>query len=128
MSVRRNTNNRRYLVRQCGVCGKRFSTTADTPWLRQVKRDGQQLSTYYCSEQCYKDSYVHIGWYDGLSAQRKKEREANRDRTEENRRYYAKHRDAERERSKQAYYAMSQADRDSLNEYRRKVRAVGGIA
>lgn len=40
MSVRRQTANRLTLFRTCGTCGKQIVTTADTPWVRQVERDG----------------------------------------------------------------------------------------
>ena len=41
MSVRRQTANRLTLFRTCGTCGKQIVTTADTPWVRQVERDGK---------------------------------------------------------------------------------------
>lgn len=55
MSVRRQTANRLTLFRTCGTCGKQIVTTADTPWVRQVERDGKrQATTYFCSEGCFK--------------------------------------------------------------------------
>jgi len=42
MSVRRQTANRLTLFRTCGTCGKQIVTTADTPWVRQVERDGKR--------------------------------------------------------------------------------------
>lgn len=42
MSVRRQTANRLTLFRTCGTCGKQIVTTADTPWVRQVERDGRR--------------------------------------------------------------------------------------
>lgn len=66
MSVRRQTANRLTLFRTCGTCGKQIVTTADTPWVRQVERDGKrQATTYFCSEGCFAASYKHIGWFDG---------------------------------------------------------------
>ena len=63
MSVRRQTANRLTLFRTCGTCGKQIVTTADTPWVRQVERDGKrQATTYFCSEGCFAASYKHIGW------------------------------------------------------------------
>ena len=66
MSVRRQTANRLTLFRTCGTCGKQIVTTADTPWVRQVERDGKrQATTYFCSEGCFAASYKHGGWCDG---------------------------------------------------------------
>ena len=92
MSVRRNTANRLTLFRICGTCGRSIVTTADTPWVRQVERDGKkQATTYFCSERCFAASYKHIGWYDGKAQERRRAREAARDNRERNRRYYAQH-------------------------------------
>jgi hypothetical protein len=33
------------LIRTCGTCGKTFSTTAESPWIRQVPRDEKPLIT-----------------------------------------------------------------------------------
>lgn len=61
MSVRRDTTNRLTLCRTCGTCGRSIVTTADTPWVRQVERDGKkQATTYFCSERCFAASYKHI--------------------------------------------------------------------
>lgn len=49
MSVRRQTANRLTLFRTCGTCGKQIVTTADTPWVRQVERDGKRQATTYFS-------------------------------------------------------------------------------
>ena len=58
MSVRRQTANRLTLFRTCGTCGKQIVTTADTPWVRQVERDGKrQATTYFCSEGCFAAEY-----------------------------------------------------------------------
>ena len=63
MSVRRNTTNRLTLFRTCGTCGRSIVTTADTPWVRQVERDGKkQATTYFCCEGCFAASYKHIGF------------------------------------------------------------------
>ena len=79
MSVRRNTTNRLTLYRTCGTCGRQIVTTADTPWVRQVERDGKkQATTYFCSEKCFAASYKHIGWYDGKAEERRKLKEARR--------------------------------------------------
>lgn len=73
MSVRRQTANRLTLFRTCGTCGKQIVTTADTPWVRQVERDGKrQATTYFCSEGCFAASYKHVGWFDGKAEERRK--------------------------------------------------------
>ena len=92
MSVRRDATNRLTLFRTCGTCGRSIVTTADTPWVRQVERDGKkQATTYFCSERCFAASYKRIGWYDGKAQERRRAREAARDNRERNRRYYAQH-------------------------------------
>lgn len=98
MSVRKQTTNRLLLHRTCGTCGKQIVTTADTPWVRQVPRDGKaQATTYFCSEKCFAASYKHIGWYDGKADERRREREARRDNKERNRRYNEAHREERKE-------------------------------
>ena len=80
MSVRRQTANRLTLFRTCGTCGKQIVTTADTPWVRQVERDGKrQATTYFCSEGCFAASYKHVGWFDGKAEERRKLKDRNRD-------------------------------------------------
>lgn len=79
MSVRRQTANRLTLFRTCGTCGKQIVTTVDTPWVRQVERDGKrQATTYFCSEGCFAASYKHIGWFDGKAEERRKLKDRNR--------------------------------------------------
>lgn len=79
MSVRRQTANRLTLFRTCGTCGKQIVTTADTPWVRQVERDGKrQATTYFCSEGCFAASYKHVGWFDGKAEERRKLKDRNR--------------------------------------------------
>ena len=75
MSVKRKVVDKRLtLFRTCGICGKSFVTTADTPWVRQVPRDGKrQATTYYCSTTCYQASYKYKGWYDGKTEERRRE-------------------------------------------------------
>lgn len=98
MSVRKQTTNRLTLHRVCGTCGKNIVTTADTPWVRQVPRDGKaQATTYYCSEKCFAASYKHIGWYDGKADERRREKDARRDNKERNRKYNEAHREERRE-------------------------------
>ena len=98
MSVRKKTANRLTLYRTCGTCGKQIVTTADTPWVRQIPRDGKaQATTYFCSQTCFAASYKHIGYFDGKAEERRKAREAARDNRERNRRYYAAHAEERRE-------------------------------
>lgn len=96
MSVRRQTANRLTLFRTCGTCGKQIVTTADTPWVRQVERDGKrQATTYFCSEGCFAASYKHVGWFDGKAEERRKLKDRNRDPEKErarNRAYQQAHR------------------------------------
>lgn len=122
MSVRRKTTNRRTLFRICGTCGKSIVTTADTPWVRQVARDGKrQATTYYCSGKCFAASYKHIGWYDGKAEERRRAKEAARDIREKNRRYYAAHAEKERERARRRYWSNPERAR-SDNAYQKKKR------
>lgn len=101
MSVRRNTTNRRSLQCSCGTCGRQFSTTADTPWVRQVERDGKkQATTYFCCEKCFAASYKRIGWYDGKAEERRREYQAGRDWREKNRKYREAHAEEIREKAR----------------------------
>lgn len=121
MSVRRDTTNRLTLFRACGTCGKQIVTTAATPWVRQVPRDGKaQATTYFCSEKCFAASYKHIGWFDGKAEERRKEREAKRDIHEKNRRYYAAHAEELRERRRAQYHANIEEGRANNAYYRHK--------
>ena len=100
MSTKRKVVDKRLtLFRTCGVCGKSFVTTADTPWVRQVPRDGKrQATTYYCSTTCYQASYKYKGWYDGKTEERRREREKKRpDRSAYMAKWRAEHRDHIRE-------------------------------
>lgn len=123
MSVKRNVVDKRLtLFRTCGICGKSFTTTADTPWIRQVPRDGKrQATTYYCSTTCYQASYKYKGWYDGKTEERRREKDRNRDNRERCRRYNAAHREA------RAAYAKERRRRNpglcaADNAYARKKR------
>lgn len=112
MSVRRDTKNRRTLYRTCGGCGRDFMTTADTPWVRQLPKDGKkQATTYFCSQSCYEASYKHTGWYDGKTQQRRAEREAKRDIQAKNKLYYQRHQEQLRERARARYWADPEAAR-----------------
>ena len=120
MSVRRKTDFRLTLMRSCGTCGKSFVTSAGSPWIRQVKRDGKkQATTYYCSESCYAASYKHIGFFDGKATERRRERERNRDVREKNRQYYLAHAE-EIKAKKRAYYASNPGLSAANSRYNRK--------
>lgn len=110
---------RRMLFRECGTCGREFATTADTPWVRQVPRDGKrQATTYYCSQTCHKASYKHN--FDGKAWERRKQREATRDIPEKNRRYYQVHAEQKRERARRRYWADPEAARANVVYQRQK--------
>lgn len=121
MTIRRQTTNRLTLYRTCGTCGKSIVTTADTPWSRQIERDGKkQAITYFCSEKCFAASYKHIGWYDGKAEERRKLKEARRDTREKNRRYYAAHREEMRLRRIASYWKNPEESRMESKFYRKK--------
>lgn len=126
MSVRRNTTNRITLYRTCGTCGRQIVTTADTPWVRQVERDGKkQATTYFCSEKCFAASYKHIGWYDGKAEERRKLKEARRDWKTKNRKYREAHAEELREKARLRRLAnpgMAAAD-SAYNRKKRKLLA-----
>ena len=114
MSVRRDTANRLTLYRTCGTCGRSIVTTADTPWVRQVDRDGKkQATTYFCCESCFAASYKHIGWFDGKAEERRRAREAARDNRARNRAYNAAHAEERREKARryrQEHHGLAAAD------------------
>lgn len=126
MSVRRNTTNRLTLYRTCGTCGRQIVTTADTPWVRQVERDGKkQATTYFCSEKCFAASYKHIGWYDGKAEERRKLKEARRDWKTKNRKYREANAEEMREKARLRRLAnpgMAAAD-SAYNRKKRKLLA-----
>ena len=121
MSIRRQTDTRLFLIRTCHTCGKIFSTTAASPFMRQIKNvDGKKQKTcYFCSQTCKMANYKHL--FDGKAAERKAEYDRNRDRRESTRRYYAAHAERERERAKARYWADPDAAR-AANAYQRKKR------
>ena len=119
MSLRRDTTNRLTLYRSCGTCGHTFTTTADTPFIRQVPRDGKrQATTYYCCESCYRASYKR----DPYRKRQKIDRRTPEQIAEKNRRYYAAN--AERERQRVAEYRAANYEQclDAVRLYKRKVR------
>lgn len=99
-------------------------TTADTPFMRQLPNmDGKKQKTcYFCSESCKRESYIHN--FDGYAWKRRQEREAARDITAKNKRYYEAHADVLRERRKQQYHSMSDEERARENAYRRLKHAL----
>lgn len=121
MSIRRATDNRLHLIRACQTCGKVFSTTASSPFMRQMPNvDGKKQKTcYFCSQTCKQASYKHL--FDGKAAERKAEYDRNRDRRESARRYYAAHAERERERAKVRYWEDPEAARAD-NAYQRQKR------
>lgn len=104
MGVRKKTENRLNLYRQCWICGKWFQTTADTPWVRQLYNVGgkKQKTCYFCSSACKEASYKmpHHGKGKINSEERSRKR---RHTPEENRAYYAAHAEQERARTRVRY-------------------------
>lgn len=127
MSARRETPNRMTLFRECAVCGRSIVTTADTPWMRLVttQEDGKrrQKVKYYCSGKCKAESYIHR--FDGKAEQRRAQREQARDISTKNRRYYAAHREQEKARQKERYWANLEASRLAVQFNHQKRRALG---
>ena len=121
MSVRRKTLNRRILIRTCYVCGRTFSTTADTPFVRQLQNvEGKKQKTcYFCSEKCKQSTYKHL--FDNAAWKRKKERDAKRDVKEKNRKYYEAHRE-EICRKRREYYKANVGLAASNSKYQREKR------
>lgn len=105
MSVRRpDAMSRKTLFRDCFICGRHFSTTVETPFVRQIAnvKGKKQATVYFCSEVCKRKSYKHI--FDGKADERRKERETNRDKKEKNRNYYLKNADKIKENRMKYYY------------------------
>ena len=126
MSVRRDTYNRLSLIRTCHTCGRTFPTTAASPFMRQITNvDGKKQKTcYFCSESCKNASYKHL--FDGKAEIRKAEREAKRDTSEKNRRYYLAHIEQERQRARERYWADPEAAREN-NRYQRQKRRLCAV-
>lgn len=121
MSIRRDTTNRLSLIRVCHTCERSFTTTAATPFMWQITGVGgkRQKTCYFCSEACKLASYKHL--FDGKAAERRKAREAARDISEKNRRYYAAHAEQEHRRAKERYWADPEGSRAAV-AYQRKKR------
>lgn len=120
MSIRRSTPNRLTIFRVCHTCGRGIVTTAATPFMRQLTNvDGKKQKTcYFCSEACKAASYKHR--FDGKAEERRKAREAARDVSEKNRRYYAAHAEQERRRAREQYWANREESLAALAYQRRK--------
>lgn len=122
MSVRRKTDNRKNLYRQCWICGKWFWTTADTPWVRMLYNVGgkKQKICYFCSSACKEASYKmpHHGKGKINSEERSR---ANRHTPEENRAYYVANAERIKERKRAKYLVDAEAAREA-NRYNRKKR------
>lgn len=129
MSVRRKTNNRLNLYRQCHTCGEWIWTTADTPWVRQLYNVGgkKQKTCYFCSSACKEASYKmpHHGKGKINSEERARKR---RNTPEENRRYYIAHAEQERARARARYWANPEAARAANRYSREKRKLLEGIA
>lgn len=123
MSVRKKTDNRLNLYRQCWICGKWFWTTADTPWVRQLYNVGgkKQKTCYFCSSACKEASYKMP--HHGKGKINSEERSRTRRHTpEENRRYYAAHAEQIRVRKRERYWADPEAARETNRYYKAKRR------
>lgn len=124
MSARRkDTKSRLTLFRDCAVCGKSIVTTADTPWLRNVRGK----NCYYCSHKCFYASYIHKGFVDGLTAERKKITEANRDISAKNRKYYWSHREQMIERARKYRAEHPEVVKADNEYYKRRRKMLDGI-
>ncbi len=122
MAVRKKTNNRFTLIRTCQTCGRVFTTTAASPWMRQMAVDGKKQKTcYFCSESCKNDSYKHH--FDGKADERRKARESARDNTERNRLYYTAHAGEIKQVKREAYWNDPEEyrERNRYNRWKRRI-------
>lgn len=106
MSVRRTTENRLTLYRQCWICGKWFWTTAASPWMRQIQNVGgkKQKTCYFCSSACKEESYKMPHHGKGRLNKEEKSR-ARRHTPDENRAYYLAHAEEIKARKRAKYQA-----------------------
>lgn len=105
--MRRNATSRKTLHRECGTCGKTFTTTADTPFMRNIRKDGKYKNTYYCCQSCYKKSYKYDMWANQVEKRREKDRK-----------YYEAHKEEKAEKNRQYY----QANKERIKAYQRTYR------
>lgn len=125
MSVRRKTNNRITLFRDCFICGKKITTTADTPFVRQISNVNgkKQANVYFCSFDCKMKSYKHV--FDGKADKRRKEKESERS-SEKNKKYYMLHSEKEKKRQKKNYWKNVEESRKNLKYQREKRKLLNG--
>lgn len=130
MSCRKKNAAFRFLLtRTCGTCGKEFQTSADSPWVRQVPRDGKrQATTYYCSTGCFQASYKHIGFYDGKYLERKQEYDAKRNHAAKYRDYYAKNADVVKAKARAKYWENPEEYRERCQYSRQKRKLLRGAS
>lgn len=126
MSVRRKTENRMNLYRQCWICGKWFWTTADTPWVRQLCNVGgkKQKTCYFCSSSCKEASYKMPHHGKGKINSEVHGR-ARRHTPWENHCYYVANAEQIKERKRAQYWADPEAAREAnrYNKLKRKMMA-----
>lgn len=120
MSIRKKTDKRLTLHRQCYTCGKWMFTTASSPLMRQMPNVNgkKQATVYFCSKTCKDKTYKHK--FDGLADVRRMEREAKRDYTEKNRKYYYSHWDELREKRIKKYWENHEEMLENLRYQRKK--------
>lgn len=132
MSVRKKcVERRRTLIRCCDTCGRTFSTSAESPWIRQVPKmeEGKRQATvYYCSEGCKQASYKHL--FDGKADERKRARDAQRDRREYRQFLYQRNAEQERAYQRERYWSdpgKHRADQAYQRKKRKLMAIDGGI-
>lgn len=125
MSIRKRTENRLTLYRECAICGQHIVTTADTPWMRMMPQNGKKQATcYFCSSSCFQASYKHIGFYDGKAEERRQtkyQRVSREKHAEWNKRYYENHSEKIRERRKKDYLEHREEELKN-NAYQKRKR------
>lgn len=103
---------RRTLHRICGTCGKSFTTTVESPFVRQINQpDKSQVRMYYCSASCFRSSYKSVIW-NGRKAQRKKNL------------YYDQHREEVLAKAKERYWSDPETARATGRYNRKKQKAL----
>lgn len=127
MSVRRNTPNHRPYIKSCHTCGRTFRTDAGSPFIRQIANvDGKKQKTcYFCSESCKAASYKHL--FDGKAGERRKQREAARDISAKNRRYYQAHKEEIKARKLARYWTDLESAEKDRDFQRKKIKPKGAL-
>lgn len=72
-------------------------------------------------------SYKHIGWFDGKAEERRREREAARDITEKNRRYYQAHSEEIKAHHRDLYWSNPEEHRERCRYNRKKKCLCEGV-